>query len=330
MAQTADQILAGYYANAATRLREMILHPYGKSDTARTFNLQRASQLFGQIRDLQTGLKVQAARVTGKAMTTAFNIGSADAVRQAVEWGVLNTDDPTLRGSFSVVDSAAVQLVARDAAADLYSAADSMADNATRILRKTAQLELNEREINRIIAGGIIEGKPIDAIRSLEAELVKVNDGRIVTAGAMTFDARYYAEMVIRTKTREAVTEARHERLGWIGIDLVSIVGRVSDSWCTGFLGMVFSVSGNHPKYPPLSSVPGPPFHPNCSKGTRAFVEELASPAQIVAADGVSDAHQLLGLSPANAQRTFKDLQLRQQVTEQYRKIAPLAGKKAA
>lgn len=65
MAQTADQILAGYYANAATRLREMILHPYGKTDTARALNLQRAAQLFGQIRELQTGLRVESARITG-------------------------------------------------------------------------------------------------------------------------------------------------------------------------------------------------------------------------------------------------------------------------
>jgi len=73
---------------------------------------------------------------------------------------------------------------------------------------------------------------------------------------------------------------------------------------------------GQHPRYPHFDSLPsgGPPFHPNCSKSVRAFVEDLASDEQKQRAQGVPDAEKLLGVSPTEAQRRFKGLQIGQQV----------------
>jgi hypothetical protein len=136
----------------------------------------------------------------------------------------------------------------------------------------------------------------------------------------MNFDVGYYAEMVARTKTREASVDARHERLSELGLDLVAIVGRISKNFCTAFLGQVFSLSGNSDKYPAYSSLPGggPPFHPNCSKSTRPFVEELASDKQLDQADGLDDADKLLGMDATQAQRAFKDLQIHAQQKDRY------------
>jgi hypothetical protein len=130
----------------------------------------------------------------------------------------------------------------------------------------------------------------------------------------------YYAELVARTRTREAQVQARHERLGELGIDLVSIVGRISNSFCTAFLGQVFSLSGTSAKYPAYASLPGggPPFHPNCSKSTRPYVEALATQAQAEQAETLPDAQQLLGQDVATAQRRYKDLQIRNQVEDRY------------
>ena len=50
---------------------------------------------------------------------------------------------------------------------------------------------------------------------------------------------------------------ARHERLGELGLDLVAFVGRVSDNFCSAFLGQVFSLSGTSNKYPAYASLPG-------------------------------------------------------------------------
>jgi hypothetical protein len=152
----------------------------------------------------------------------------------------------------------------------------------------------------------------------LRDELRRVNKGNIVTitdrnGKPIHFTAQHYAGMVVRTKTREAVVTARNERFTQLGIDTVAIIGRLSDNFCTAFLGQVYSISGKHPKYPALSSLPGggPPFHPNCSKGVRPFIEALATPGQTKAAEPSPAANRLIGKTPAQAQKMFKDLQLR-------------------
>jgi hypothetical protein len=82
----------------------------------------------------------------------------------------------------------------------------------------------------------------------------------------------------------------------------------------------VFSLSGKSDKYPAYAELPGggPPFHPNCSKSTRPFIEDLASSKQLDQADGLDDADKLLGMKPAEAQRTFKDLQIYDQQKDRY------------
>src|SRR5205814_1004202 len=82
-------------------------------------------------------------------------------------------------------------------------------------------------QINKILAGGVIEGRPLDTIRRLKAELEEIH-GETVEVNGKNFDVGYYAEMVARTKTRQATVVARHERLGDLGLDLVAIIGRLS------------------------------------------------------------------------------------------------------
>jgi len=61
-------------------------------------------------------------------------------------------------------------------------------------------------------------------------------------------------------------------------------------------------------------------FHCQCSKSTAAFVEALATDADLEMAQGVTDADKLFNVSPTEAQRRFKDLQIVQQVNERWRK----------
>jgi hypothetical protein len=154
-------------------------------------------------------------------------------------------------------------------------------------------------------------------LRAVHGDRVSIIDKN---GDPMEFGVGHYADMVARTKTRQATVTARHGRLEELGLDLVSIVGRVSQYFCTAFLGQVFSLSGKSEKYPAYSELPGggPPFHPNCSKSTRPFVEELADERQMAAAEPLEDAGTLLGMDVSRAQRAFKDLQLHAQVKDRY------------
>jgi hypothetical protein len=317
--ENVTQILVGYFETAQASMREMVLNPTGRTEGAQAFRLARAASQGTQIDAILTRLKKQTANWIGSDQTflAAVHGGRETADRQAREAGVRVEDG--VSGSFDLVDERTASVFARDAAADLYGAADSMAGRSKRLLRATAQQGLKESDINRILAGGTIAGQPVETIRKLRDELKAVH-GDTVEINGRNYKVRDYAALVARTKTREAVQVARHERLESVGIDLVAIVGRQSNTFCTAFLGQVFSIGGKSSKYPSLSSLPGggPPFHPNCSKSTRPFVEALAGDQQKKDARILPDAKTLIGMDPTQAQRAYKDMQLRAQIKGRY------------
>jgi len=329
-------ILADYYLAAQRKLARFILKPAGATQS-QAWRMARAAQLISQVDDELRTLKKQTVNWLGSPTTFAKAVedGIARADSQAVAAGVrppasAPADNP-LHGSFALVDRGAVAVFARDAAADLGKAETAMGNGAKTLLRKTAQLKLSEQDINKILAGGLIEGQPTAVIRELREALRAVHGDKIVLqtrGGPMEFDVGKYARLVVRTKTREATTYARHERLQQVGIDLVSIVGRVSNTFCTAFLGQVFSLSGKDPHYPPLSSLPGnagypvPPFHPNCSKSTRPFVAALATPTQLKDAAPTPDTLALAGKTATQAQALFKSVGMGSDAAKRYKDTA--------
>jgi hypothetical protein len=321
------ELVARYEASAA-RLRDRITDPPGKTDRARVWNQARASQVLAQVDAEIADLRGMAADWTGTALEESMQRGIAAADRQAEEAGVRDEGSP-LRGSFSIVDRGAVEVLARDTVSDLVKAADSMKAHAGHVLRRMAATGVSNAEVNTILTGGVIEGRPRDTIRELRELLVKVH-GKQVTitdknGDPITFDAGYYARLVAVTKTREATSKARHARLADRGMDLVVVVGRVSDNFCTAYLDKVFSISGSHPKYPPLASLPGggPPFHVQCSKSTAPFIEDLADPEEIEVGEPDPDTALLLNVrDTSELQRRFKSLQGRQQAEGRRQKLA--------
>lgn len=308
--------LASYFKQASERLKKLTLAPPGRTQASQDYRAAFAAQRVQQIDQILASLKARGSGWVGKNVPAAYTAGIKLAHKQAVEAGVKPKGDLTA-GSFTQLDQRTVQQFAVDTIADLHKAADSMGDVLKSSLRQTQQLGLSEAEINQVLAVGVIEGRPRDTIRALKVELEKVH-GEKVEINGRSFDVGYYAEMVARTKTRQATVNARHERLAALDLDLVMIVGRISNNFCTAFLGQVFSLSGRSDKYPALSSIDGPPFHPNCSKSTRPFVEELASPREERMAEPDETVSKLFGLSASEAQRAYKDLQLRQDVTRRY------------
>lgn len=321
--QSTSDLLASWYRAAAKQFKTMVLKPVGGTQASKDFRQARAATLLGQVDQVLLSLKRKASGWVGENIPKAYREGKARADVQAKEAGV-RVKGSGMSGSFTQHDQRAVVILASDAMADLTKGAESMADRAKRLLRQTAQIGLAESDINRILAGGVIEGTPVETIRSLREELIKVHGETIKiidkNGDEMNLDAGKYAAMVARTKTREATVAARHERLAELDIDLVAIVGRVSKTFCTAFLGRVFSLSGKSKKYPAYDELPsgGAPFHPNCSKSTRPFIEELAEPDQLEQAAMPRDEKKMMGMDAGKAQRAYQDLQLYQQVKKRY------------
>ncbi len=318
-------VLVRLYRRAATELREIVLHPPGGTSRARAFARTRATDQLRQVEDVLRKLGVDVAGWVGDHVPKAYLNGVIGARKQLEALGVDGGEDSAIRGSFSLIDTRAMEVLAQDIYADLSKATNAMGDGAKRAVRKTAQQDLSEVQINTILARGILLGKPQQAIADLRKDLEAVAGKQLTiinkNGDPMTFDTGKYAEMIARTKTREVMERARHNRLESSGIELVRVIGAVSVNFCSAYLGAVFSLKGNHPKYPPLSSLPGgkgPPFHPNCSKSTRPFIEDLASETQLREADGVADLAKMTGINATTAQKRFKDLQVFQQLQATY------------
>jgi hypothetical protein len=318
-----SQVIGDLFAQAQARLRDTVMMPLGRTFASRDFRRGRAADLLGQIDPIIRQLKTGAATWTGKNVPAVYREGKRTADRQAREAGV-RIEGSGFSGSFSLIDRRAVAVFARDIAMDLNKSADSMGKRAERILRATAQHGLSETQINARLAAGVIEGTPRETIKALRDDLAAVHGDTVTimdkNGEPREFGVGYYAEMVARTKTREATVYARHERLRELDLDLVAIVGRVSTNFCSAFLGQVFSLSGTSTKYEAYDSLPdgGPPFHPNCSKGTRPFIEELAEEDQLAQAEILPDAKTMLGMDTTQAQRAYKDLQLHAQIKDRY------------
>jgi hypothetical protein len=336
----AAQLVADFRA-AAARLRQVVLHPPGGTAAGQAFRQGRAAEQLRQVEAVVRQLTADSGQWAQAQVPAGYYQGIRQAIRQARAAGVRD-GGALLRGGFSLLDPRAVEALAAEparrqaqaAAGDLARAAASMGDTAGRVIRATAQNALGEGEINRILAGGIIEGTPAPTIRALREEFRRAADDDFIevptrSGGTMRFEVGHYARMVAITRTREAMEIGRHRRLGEVGIDLVRIVGRMSNNFCSAFLDQVFSLSGRHPRYPALSSLPGggPPFHPNCSKSTGAFVEALANEDQRDASEQTADTRTLIGMSAAQAQRAYQDLQLRAQSEPRHQRVvASLTG----
>lgn len=269
--------------------------------------------------ELSYALRIRLARMGANVEQIMGGPASEAALRAALradrELGELGLGERTILGSgrvgFVNVNIEAVEVIARDTAArEVRAAAGEMvrgieghARNAETVFRSLSESVLTqgrggESAVNQAVARGIITGDPRITERAIRelfadpnapvAESYRKLGNRQITVGKATMSVRQYAATVTRTRMREATVTAHHERLQTLGVSLVQVTGRESANFCTAFLNLVCSLNGfageiDGVSVVPLASLPGggPPFHPNCSKSTAAFVPNLVSAGRV-------------------------------------------------
>jgi hypothetical protein len=113
---------------------------------------------------------------------------------------------------------------------------------------------------------GLAESQSRTAVsrKILEHLRRKIGGGDFIEINGRHYNLRAYAELVARTRMREAQTEATKAICTEFDNDLVEIPEHDNPCpECAPYQGQVYSISGNHPKYPPLPDG-GPPWHPRC------------------------------------------------------------------
>lgn len=148
-------------------------------------------------------------------------------------------------------------------------------------IKKVGQIqEFSEEEvlgyIKRIVSGSLRARTKYNAgeahltVQDIAAKIrTKLTDvmkgGDFITINGRNYNIRSYAELVARTRMREAQTEATKELCKQFDNDLVVFSAHDSPcDECSRREGQVYSLSGDNPRYPTLAAEDEPPIHPNC------------------------------------------------------------------
>lgn len=185
----------------------------------------------------------------------------------------------------SMIHRNAVQVAVRDTYTDLARRTQYMAHEAKRIIRdNTSEI------INRQLITGESRTRTIP---ELKRQLEKDGVASFVAANGAKWNIKHYSETLIRTKTRILTNTGTMNRLSEYqnmypehreNFDLVQISSHGAVDWCRHYEGKVFSISGNHPDYPPVASLPNGynTLHPNCKHVFLPYMPALRGRGQTV------------------------------------------------
>ena len=206
----------------------------------------------------------------------SYGQGTLFATSSLKEIGAAGPED--VKTGFAVIDRAAIQALAESMADDLDMVRSGMIMNVERMIRR-AQLPIGvDIAASSEIARGMVMGQGISGIQS---DLLKVLEGRVVPGGYKG-SMSSYAELLARTRTREAQMAGALYRYHEFAVDLVRVVPHGGACLlCAPWQGAIFSISGNDKRFPPLAIVGPPPWHPNCVDVLAPVVEELADAGAI-------------------------------------------------
>lgn len=203
----------------------------------------------------------------GGSMLAAIRDGARLAVPQMKSYG--------LERKFSLpYDSKTVVSFIEDSTA-LWSQAIGTAENKVeRLFRATQQDLIREREINFALTTEEIAGGGIQRMRSTLTQRLQENadNGQFLTINGRNYQIGKYAELVARTRTREAQTIGTIRTIQEFGLDLVKWKASADAcEICLPFDGEIYSISGKSQEHPVLSE--SPPVHPHCTCTLTPYVE---------------------------------------------------------
>lgn len=178
----------------------------------------------------------------------------------------LAADD--LPSDISLSASAAVQRFRQDAG----DAITAITAQASRLVRGEAATVLREDEgrLRAALLAGAAGAAVVASVRALVAE--RLREGMLELLGAngkmYRYDLGYYLSLAATGMKGALQSGLVLGASRALGLDLVQVSSQPSTigDYCDLYRGKVFSVSGTHPIFPPLSVAPskGTPFHPWC------------------------------------------------------------------
>jgi hypothetical protein len=134
----------------------------------------------------------------------------------------------------------------------------------------------NQNEIDKILIKNLLDGRNVKKAERNVFEYLRdnyIDDNNKVKVGNRFYDAKYYAEIVARSRLREASSLGILEEMKKYDIDLVIFsVHNTTCPICSKYEGKIFTLSrSKNLKYDMLDK--RPPLHPNCLHTIIPFIE---------------------------------------------------------
>lgn len=226
----------------------------GRLQTARLRRLQLAAVL-AYLDQIGAATDPLARQLVAQAVEDGARLADRDIRRLGA------TTTPVAEQAFAAVNQEAVQ-VATDALTGRLSAARQTVGRTVDDVFRRHGLE----QTARALLG--VEGSPQTASRRLARQLAAGGQTGFVDSAGRQWKLADYAQMAVRTTTRQAVVTGQVNRLASHNINLVEISRHASPCRiCAPMEGRLIDLTGRLTEYrgqPVSTDTPLPPFHPNC------------------------------------------------------------------
>ena len=276
MARTPLQELIAVYEEAA----EDLISELDKLAAATGAELTRKALIFNSISKILQQLRGETDAWANTRIEKYLEQASRKAGRD------LGLPNPEPLGS--TINRQAVESLTQALTTPLENIHNSVQREALKLYRSTSLVrtfpEL-DAQVRRQVAVGLSQAAPTKTISKEIRKLLQAQyeDGIVEVIGkngrAYHFGIKEYAEMVAHAVRRQAMSAGTILRAQEMDHDLVRVSTNPSThgDYCDAWVGKVFSLSGNHPIYPSVDSLPFglPPFHPRCRHSIGIFVPDL-------------------------------------------------------
>lgn len=249
------QQLTAIYRDSQAELKRIV-----RSADSTDFAVARANELLAQTREEIRKLDFFSRRWVSRNVPAAYRRGAEFAQERLRALNVARRVDLGAQ-----IHRTAVNVVADQMTLDLLTANGTIARQVGDFLRRTQQKYLEERQINKNIAQGLVQGESrrTTSDRLYQDLRDRMREDKFIQIRGRNYEPKSYAELVARTRTREATTKGTINSTLQYGLDLVQVsVHEGPCDICRPFQGKIYSISGADQDFPPLKEEP--PFHPNC------------------------------------------------------------------
>jgi len=267
--------LRAIFADAQAEI-QLVLSRYRLLDVP-GYELGRMQVLRKQVGEILNGMDGPVNNWAREWLPESYNQGRLYVTKSLVKMGV--AESSALRAGFAVVDVNQLNALAEYLAVNMAAMKAGALNSISTAIRQS-QLPIGaDLAATRAVGRGLVLGEGVQGIqRDL---LSRVLNGQFAPGGYRG-TLEQYAELLARTRSREAQVTGMLQRCADFGIDLVRVPphGGACD-FCSPLQGAVFSISGSDKRFPPLSIVGPPPWHPNCADVLAPFVDSLASSQEL-------------------------------------------------